>query len=354
MFRPAGLLATQIAPTDTAYTVLQPWLLHPSLSRCVTSPCPGYANRPTRAIDGMGTFTPSNAQPCRLLPQRRASAAPAAAARHERRLVASAPVRCSATPRPRAPPARTPCSTSAAAPATRHHPHGQRPQTRAPDDTPTARPRDDVRRVCPPAPERCGTAPAPTRQPPHGRPPPHAGAAHGLRRLGCPRRPAAPAGDGPLANAGTPRWPCASDACRTAWPCLRPCRVPSAWEGPPPRGHGVAHQAVCGRAETLPVRLWARPRRPPPCAPGDRSQGGRAAAHPPQGRPEDTRVRGPPAYDTPPAGHRRRREAPPRVGLRLSPGQRGRGTRAGAVPPRLWPRQPRGGGEPRRHPQRSP
>ena len=36
----------------------QPWLLRPSLSRFVTSPCPGYANRPFRATDGKGTFTP--------------------------------------------------------------------------------------------------------------------------------------------------------------------------------------------------------------------------------------------------------------------------------------------------------
>jgi hypothetical protein len=54
MCRPAGVLATQIAPTDTAYTVWQPWFLRPSLSRVVTSPCPGYACRPNRAIDGRG------------------------------------------------------------------------------------------------------------------------------------------------------------------------------------------------------------------------------------------------------------------------------------------------------------
>jgi hypothetical protein len=74
MFRPAGLLATPVAPTDIN-TMWQPWLLRPSLSRFVTSPCPGYANRPNRAIDGMGTFTPSDTQPCRLLPKRWASAA---------------------------------------------------------------------------------------------------------------------------------------------------------------------------------------------------------------------------------------------------------------------------------------
>ena len=72
MFRPAGLLATPVAPTATAVTVGQPWLFRPSLSWVVTSPRPGYAHRPNRAIDGMGTCTPSDAQPCRLLPERSA------------------------------------------------------------------------------------------------------------------------------------------------------------------------------------------------------------------------------------------------------------------------------------------
>jgi hypothetical protein len=67
MFRPADLLATPIAPTAVISTG-QPWLLRPSLSRFVTSPCPGYANRPFRATDGKGTFTPQDPQPCRLLP----------------------------------------------------------------------------------------------------------------------------------------------------------------------------------------------------------------------------------------------------------------------------------------------
>ncbi len=70
MFRPAGLLATPVAPTDITHALWQPWLLRPSLARVVTSPCPGYAHRPNRAIDGMGTFAPSDTQPCRLLPQR--------------------------------------------------------------------------------------------------------------------------------------------------------------------------------------------------------------------------------------------------------------------------------------------
>jgi hypothetical protein len=46
LFRPASLLATPIAPTLTSRDVGQPWLLHPRLSRFVTSPCSGYANRP--------------------------------------------------------------------------------------------------------------------------------------------------------------------------------------------------------------------------------------------------------------------------------------------------------------------
>ena len=32
------------------------------------APCCGYANRPIRAIDGKGTSTPLDRQPCRLLP----------------------------------------------------------------------------------------------------------------------------------------------------------------------------------------------------------------------------------------------------------------------------------------------
>jgi hypothetical protein len=59
-----------VAPTDITHAMWQPWLLRPSLSRFVTSPCPGYAHRPHRAIDGRGTFTPSDTQPCRLLPLR--------------------------------------------------------------------------------------------------------------------------------------------------------------------------------------------------------------------------------------------------------------------------------------------
>jgi hypothetical protein len=76
LFRPAGLLTTQVAPTATVSTVGQPWFLRPSLSWVVTSPRPGYAHRLHRAIDGIGTCTLSDVQPCRLPPERRASAAP--------------------------------------------------------------------------------------------------------------------------------------------------------------------------------------------------------------------------------------------------------------------------------------
>ena len=49
----------------------QSWLLRPRISRVVTFPCSGYANRPNRAIDGKGTSTPLVRQPCRLLQQAR-------------------------------------------------------------------------------------------------------------------------------------------------------------------------------------------------------------------------------------------------------------------------------------------
>jgi hypothetical protein len=46
-----------LLPQDTTYPGL-PWRFHPSLSRFVTSPCPGYARRPNRAIDGRGLSPP--------------------------------------------------------------------------------------------------------------------------------------------------------------------------------------------------------------------------------------------------------------------------------------------------------
>ena len=70
IFRPASLLATPVAPTLAPHDAERPWLLHPRLSRFVTSPCSGHANRPNRAIGGKGTFTPQNRQPCRLLLKR--------------------------------------------------------------------------------------------------------------------------------------------------------------------------------------------------------------------------------------------------------------------------------------------
>lgn len=58
MFRPADLLATPIAPTAVPLGTKQPWLLRPRVSRFVTSPSSGYANRPFRATDGKGGSTP--------------------------------------------------------------------------------------------------------------------------------------------------------------------------------------------------------------------------------------------------------------------------------------------------------
>src|SRR5947209_2224346 len=65
MFRPPSLLAPQIVPTAAHTDAGQPGLLHPGLSCSFTRT--GYANRPTQAIDGTGTFTLSDSQPCRLL-----------------------------------------------------------------------------------------------------------------------------------------------------------------------------------------------------------------------------------------------------------------------------------------------
>ena len=48
----------------------QPGLLLPGVLRLVASPQSGYASRPIRAIDGVGTSTPLDPQPCRLLPYR--------------------------------------------------------------------------------------------------------------------------------------------------------------------------------------------------------------------------------------------------------------------------------------------
>jgi hypothetical protein len=47
----------------------QPWLLRPSILRFVASPYIGYACRPNRAIDGVGTCTPQDSRPCRPLPR---------------------------------------------------------------------------------------------------------------------------------------------------------------------------------------------------------------------------------------------------------------------------------------------
>jgi hypothetical protein len=65
-FAPA-LSPTRIVALSSRQLTRQPWLFLPRLSRFVTSPSRGYANRPFRATDGRGTFTLRDSQPCRLL-----------------------------------------------------------------------------------------------------------------------------------------------------------------------------------------------------------------------------------------------------------------------------------------------
>ena len=48
------------------YPVAAPDVLRPSTSCFVASARLGFASRPKQAIDGTGTFTPLNSQPCRL------------------------------------------------------------------------------------------------------------------------------------------------------------------------------------------------------------------------------------------------------------------------------------------------
>ena len=67
MFRPPSLLSPQIVPTAAPTAAGQPGILRPGLSCFVTSTRTGYANRLTQAIDGTGTFTLPDFQPCRLL-----------------------------------------------------------------------------------------------------------------------------------------------------------------------------------------------------------------------------------------------------------------------------------------------
>jgi hypothetical protein len=49
----------------------QPRLLRPSRTCFVASACIGYANHPPRQIGGVGTYTPRDSQPCRLLQRNR-------------------------------------------------------------------------------------------------------------------------------------------------------------------------------------------------------------------------------------------------------------------------------------------
>jgi hypothetical protein len=68
LFRPPGLLALQVAPTATARCPpgsqgFDVW----AHFRVVAFPESRPANRPNRAIDGVGTSTPPDPRPCRLL-----------------------------------------------------------------------------------------------------------------------------------------------------------------------------------------------------------------------------------------------------------------------------------------------
>ena len=49
----------------------QPRLLHPSRTYFVSSAGIGHTNHPIQAIDGVGTYTPRDSQPCRLLQRNR-------------------------------------------------------------------------------------------------------------------------------------------------------------------------------------------------------------------------------------------------------------------------------------------
>jgi hypothetical protein len=66
-----ALSPTPLDPRSSRQNTGQPWLLLPRISRFVTSPSRGYANRSFRATDGRGTFTLLDSQPCRLLPRRK-------------------------------------------------------------------------------------------------------------------------------------------------------------------------------------------------------------------------------------------------------------------------------------------
>src|SRR5215467_11952268 len=60
-------VVSQIAPTAASFPTGQPRLLRPGISCFVTSARSGYAIRPIQVIDGKGTFTFPDLQPCRLL-----------------------------------------------------------------------------------------------------------------------------------------------------------------------------------------------------------------------------------------------------------------------------------------------
>lgn len=65
MFRPPSLLTPQIVPTAANTAAGQPGLLRPGLS--LAPHAPDMLTVRIQAIDGTGTFTLSDSQPCRLL-----------------------------------------------------------------------------------------------------------------------------------------------------------------------------------------------------------------------------------------------------------------------------------------------
>src|SRR5947209_19847876 len=67
MFRPPSLLSPQIVPTAAATTAEQPGIYVRAYRALLPPHAPDMLTVRTQAIDGTGTFTLSDSQPCRLL-----------------------------------------------------------------------------------------------------------------------------------------------------------------------------------------------------------------------------------------------------------------------------------------------
>jgi hypothetical protein len=65
----AGGFARHPGRSYRRVTTGQPWLFRPSRTSVVTFIGIGYAHRPNRVIDGVGTYTPRDSRPCRPLPR---------------------------------------------------------------------------------------------------------------------------------------------------------------------------------------------------------------------------------------------------------------------------------------------